>query len=158
LALDRKGETMSLFKVRYKGLSDIREMSKKDLAGVGVGVDGNLRWARPNDGVWGAHNVVFIENPSDELLEVFKNEGTFTVTEVQDSEDGPKEGQTVVQGSVLDDTGSVIRDTTTGAESNADGPKPGIAEGTKAGGTDATGDTGAGTSSGRAAKKTASSR
>jgi hypothetical protein len=115
---------MALFKVRYKGLSDIREISKKHLADVhSVGVDGDLRWARPGDGNYGVHNVVFIENPSDGLLEVFKNEGTFTVTEVKDGEQGPSEGQEIITGSVLDDTGSTVRDLTTGAESVASSGK-----------------------------------
>ena len=106
---------MSLVKVRYKGLSDIREMSKKDLADAGVGVDGDLRWARPGNGPWGVHNVVYVENPSDELMEVFKMEGTFTVTDV--SEEGAPEGEPIITGQALDDTGSFVRDNTTGQES-----------------------------------------
>lgn len=108
---------MALFKVRYKGLSDIRSMSKKELGDVGVGVDGDLRWARPNNGAYGAHNVVFIDSPSDGLLEVLKAEGTFTVSEVKDDDNGPSEGEPIVTGHEVDDTGAVVRDLTTGAES-----------------------------------------
>jgi hypothetical protein len=126
---------MALFKVRYKGLSDIREISKKHLADDrGVGVDGDLRWARPNDGPWGVHNVVYIENPSDELLQILKDEGTFTVSEVKEG-DEPGEHEPIITGSVLDDTGSVVRDNTTGAVSVSN---PAVPSGTEGGGNEST--------------------
>lgn len=107
---------MSLFKVRYKGLSDVREMSKRDLAAAGVGVDGPMRWDAGN------RKVVFVRDPSDELLEVFKAEGTFTVTEV-DEGDLSLEGETLVTGEALDDTGQTVvqgTQSSTKGESNAD--------------------------------------
>lgn len=135
---------MSLFKVRYKGLSDERIMTAKQLAERGVGVDNTLRWARAY-GNLGAHNVVFIEDPSDELLQIFKDEGTFTVSEVKDDEDKPGEHDPIITGSVLDDTGSVVRDLTTGAESvkpEDKGENPAVPSGTEAGGTGTAGATG----------------
>lgn len=102
---------MALVKVRYKGLSDIREMSKKDLAAAGVGVDGDLYW-EPRVG----KREVFIEDPSDRLMEIFKDEGTFTVTDVSDGDDKP-EDEAIIKGEALDDTGNTVRDLTTGQES-----------------------------------------
>jgi len=121
-------------KVVYKGLSDIREMTKKQLAEVGIGMEGDLVWDKTKSG---HRPVVFIEDISDELLHIFKNEGTFTVTEVNDR--GAEVGdEPVIQGAVLDDTGRVVRDGTTGQES----VKP---EGS---GTSTTGSTGRGRSTG----------
>lgn len=100
---------MALTRVYYKGLSDIREMSKKDLAAAGVGVDGPLRFDRSNN--WTVH----VDNISDRLVEVLKAEGTFTVTEV-DAETG-KNVKDIVKGTSLDDTGSVVRDGVTGETS-----------------------------------------
>ena len=102
---------MALTRVRYKGMSDVRIMSKADLASVGIGVDGQLKWEPKN------HWSVFIEDISDELLEIFKNDGTFTVEEV-DEETG-KTVQTIVKGARLDDTGSTVVDATTGQKSTA---------------------------------------
>lgn len=134
---------MALFKVRYKGLSDIREISKKHLADDrGVGVDGDLRWARPGDGNYGVHNVVYIDSPSDELLEILKAEGTFTVSEVKEG-DEPGENEPIITGQELDDTArsNVVKDITTGAESKGkdEGSNPVVPSGTEAGGTDAGG-------------------
>lgn len=134
---------MALFKVRYKGLSDIREISKKHLADDrGVGVDGDLRWARPGDGQYGVHNVVYIDSPSDELLEILKTEGTFTVSEVKDG-DEPGEHEPIITGHELDDTArsNVVKDSTSGAVSRGQGENqnPAVPSGTEAGGTDAGG-------------------
>jgi hypothetical protein len=104
---------MTLTKIRYKGLSDIREMSKKDLAAAGVGVDGDLRFHAGN------RHTVFVEDISDALLEVLKAEGTFTVTKDADKPEG---GEDIIKGQALDDTGSVVRDGTTGQTSTAGEP------------------------------------
>lgn len=101
---------MSLVEVRYKGFSDVREMSKKDLSDAGVQVDGLLRWERKNG--W----RVLVKDPSDRLLEILEQEGTFTVTEV--TEDG-REGQKFVTASKADDTGATVVDGTTGQVSTA---------------------------------------
>jgi len=102
---------MSVVEVRYKGLSDVREMSKKDLADAGVTVDGPLRW-EPKNG-WKVH----VENPSDRLLEIFKTEGTFSVSEVDAK--GAK-GRSLVKDdpSKSDDTGSTVVDGSTGQKSS----------------------------------------
>lgn len=104
---------MSLVKVRYKGLSDVRVMSKADLAAAGVGVSGQLKWDRTNR--W----VQYVENPSDALLEVLAAEGTFTVEEV-DAET-KKTVKHFVQGQELDDTGATVVDGTTGQKSTRKG-------------------------------------
>lgn len=100
---------MALSKVRYKGLSDVRVMSQKDLAAAGVGVDRDLRWDPSN------RRTIFVEDLSDDLLKIFREEGTFTVSEV-DAETG-KTVQEFVKGAPLDDTGSVVKDGNTGQTS-----------------------------------------
>lgn len=118
---------MALTRVTYKGLSDVRHMSKKDLNDAGVGVDGDLTFdrvgkarggllARPNRG------VVFISDMSDELLALLKEEGTFTITEV-DNESG-QDVQDIVTATKADDTGNTVVDGTTGQQSTKpDKPK-----------------------------------
>jgi hypothetical protein len=97
---------MALTSVKYLGQSDVRVMSKKDLADAGVSVDGQLRWERKNR--W----EVFVEDPSDRLLEILKEEGTFTVSDV-DEETGKKVKE-IVKGAPLDDTGQRVVDATKG--------------------------------------------
>lgn len=112
---------MALTRVRYKGLSDVRIMSKKDLADLGIAVDGDLVWdsvGKARGGFLKARNDLtglFIEDPSDELLDLLKQEGTFTVEEV-DEETG-KTVQTFVRGSAKDDTGDTVVDGVTGESS-----------------------------------------
>jgi hypothetical protein len=105
---------MAIHKVVYRGLSDIRIMSKKDLADQqGVGMEGDLVWDKTKQG---HRPAVFIEDVSDRLLEVFREEGTFTVTEVNDR--GNEVGNApIIKGAELDDTGRVLRDGTTGETS-----------------------------------------
>ena len=135
---------MSVHKVVYKGLSDIREMSKKDLKAAGVDMPADLRWDKTQRG---SRPAVFIENISDRMLEIFKEEGTFTVSEVDAANLSELEGQEpLVEGRALDDTGSIVRDGTTGQttskgdpDANADPvPGPGVSA--------ATGSTGRGSS------------
>lgn len=102
---------MSLVKVRYKGLSDVRVMSKRDLASAGVEVDGELRWEPKN------HHTVHIDGMSERLEEVLRNEGTFTIEEV-DEETG-KTVKTIVKGKPVDDTGATVVDGTTGQTSTS---------------------------------------
>lgn len=94
---------MALTQVRYKGLSDVREMSKKDLADAGVFLDSGLKFDRTN------RHTVYVEDPSDDLLDILKAEGTFNVSEV-DAETG-KTVQTIVKhdASKADDTGQIVR-------------------------------------------------
>jgi hypothetical protein len=105
---------MALIRVKYKGLSDVREMSQKDLEGAGVSLSAGLRWDHTN-----RHSGVLVENPSDRLLEIFKDEGTFTVS--KDAEQG--EGEEIIEGKPLDDTGGVVTDATSGRQSTPDGDR-----------------------------------
>lgn len=100
---------MALTRVKYLGMSDIRIMSKKDLADAGVSVDGQLRWDRSN-----GYSVV-VQDPSDRLIEVLKEESAFTIEEL-DEESG-KNVQTIVKGSRMDDTAATVVDGTTGQAS-----------------------------------------
>lgn len=100
---------MATFKVQYKGLSDIREMSVKDLAAAGVTVDKKLRWERRSV----LDPVVYVTDPSDELLEVLKAEGTFNVVEVDAKTDLPT-GVELIKSTKKDDTGDTVVDGTTG--------------------------------------------
>lgn len=100
---------MALTKIRYKGLSDERVMSKADLNAAGVGVDGQLKWDRSN------RHVVYVDGMSERLEELLREEGTFTIEEV-DEETG-KTVKTIVKGKALDDTGATVVDGTTGQKS-----------------------------------------
>jgi hypothetical protein len=107
---------MALIRVRYKGLSDVREMSQKDLAEAGVSLDSGLRFDHTNKS-----SGILIEDPSDRLLEIFRDEGTFQVSH-KDVEAGEDE-VVILQGAPLDDTGVVVTDATAGRQSGPDGDK-----------------------------------
>jgi hypothetical protein len=111
---------MALMRIRYKGLSDARVISAKDAEAHGVSLSHDLIWdnvgkarggllSRPN-----TNDGVVVDGLSDELLKVLKDEGTFTITEI--TKDG-LEGQTVITGEALDDTGSTVVDKTSGQKS-----------------------------------------
>lgn len=106
---------MALTRVRYKGLSDVREMSQDDLFGAGVSLSAGLKWDRGN-----RSNGILIEEPSERLLDIFREEGTFTVTEVGDDN---VEGQEIITGKPLDDTTGTIVDETSGRSSGPAGEK-----------------------------------
>jgi hypothetical protein len=93
---------MTLVKVRCKGLSDVRVMSKADLAAAGVEVESQLKWDRTN------LHTVHIDGMSERLEEILTQEGTFTIEEV-DEETG-KTVKTIVKGSAKDDTGQTVVD------------------------------------------------
>lgn len=100
---------MALIKVRYKGLSDVRVMSVKDLSEAGVSVESKLEWNPGN------RHTVHIDGMSERLEEILRAEGTFTIEEVDE-----KSGETVktiVKGKPMDDTGSTVVDGTTGQTS-----------------------------------------
>lgn len=105
---------MALTKVRYKGLSDEREMSQEDLAAAGVELSGGLRWDRTN-----RLTGLLIENPSQRLLDIFAEEGTFTVTEVD--ADTNVEGQEIISGQPQEYEAPVVKDATSGQVSTKDG-------------------------------------
>ena len=101
---------MALTKVRYVGLSDVRTMSKEDLAAAGVGVDKDLHWDVRN--AW----TQMIESPNDDLLLIFKKEGTFTV---EDASAADGKGRVIVKHDpkALDDmTNTVSIDDQAGAQ------------------------------------------
>ena len=92
---------MAKIKVRYKGIADVREISKKDLEAAGVeGIE--------NDLVWNRKNLFALElDASDKLEEVLRNEGHFSISKVDDSgsdselskaTDTTKEGDILVDG------------------------------------------------------------
>lgn len=148
---------MGLVRIRYKGLSDVRVISKEDAAKHGVSLSKDLVWDHVG-GVAGGQVVTGVTRPdfpnasrgivvdglSDELLKVLRAEGTFTVSEINDDK---TDGEDIITGEALDDTGDAVVDATTGqksekGESNADA----VPTGTAAGGTTPTGRTGKGSS------------
>lgn len=108
---------MALMRVRYKGLSDWRQMSVKDLAGVGIGINGDLLWDASN------RKTIYIKDPSEDLLEIFKSEGTFNVEEVDEKGNPLPEGTPLIEHDVLrlDDTGATIVDVNSGQVSTKSG-------------------------------------
>lgn len=102
---------MALTRVKYKGLSDLRLMSQEDLNDAGFPLDSELRWDKAN------RHTVFIKDPSDELLEMFAEEGVFQVQPVDAK--GVAEGDPVIEGEVLDDTAPTVVDGRTGQESKS---------------------------------------
>lgn len=118
---------MALFRIKYKGLSDVRVISVKDAEKHGVKLSADLVWdhvgglrggqvvtdvTRPDHP--NANRGILVENLSDDLMKVLKNEGAFTVSEVKD---GNVEGEEIITGEAVDDTAGVVRDTTTGQTS-----------------------------------------
>lgn len=110
---------MSLHRVVYKGLSDIREMSKKDLKAAGVEVGATLRWDKTTHG---RRPAVILQDISDRMLEIFQEEGTFTVTEIDEETMQEQGGEPIIVGNAIDDTGAVVVDGTTGQRSTAGEP------------------------------------
>lgn len=102
---------MALMRVRYHGLSDRREMSKKDLAGVGIHLGDDLAWNR--------NGSVVIKDPSEDLLALFKAEGTFKVEEID--EKGAPVGDAIIEHTKVDDTGDTVIDGNTGQKSTKSG-------------------------------------
>jgi len=133
---------MAVHKVTYKGLSDIRIMTKKELADQqGIGMEGDLVWDKTKHG---PVPFIFIEDASDELLSLFRSEGTFTVQEVDES--GAPQGTPVVKGAPLDDTGSTVVDKTKGTTSTRSSGRTGAGSSTGTGTSGGTTSTGKGSS------------
>lgn len=95
---------MALIKVRFNGIADRRELSKKDLAGAGVVVDKDLVWSYANG------NTVVLD-ANDRLVEILRAEGHFILSAVNDdgsdtvfatASNPTTEGDTLVDG----DTGA----------------------------------------------------
>lgn len=111
---------MAKARVRYKGFSDVREITSKQLEALGVAVSKDLVWDSSNGK---AINI----DLNDELEAILRNEGTFTISEIKD--DGSL-GEEFVTATVADDTvtASKVVDGNTGQESvnpNPGGPAPG---------------------------------
>lgn len=149
---------MALVRIRYKGLSDVRAITVKDAEKHGVALSQDLVWDHVG-GVAGGQVVEGIKRPdfpnaargivvdglSDELLKVLKAEGTFTVTEIKDDN---TDGDDIITGEPLDDTGNAVVDATTGQRStrgDGDADADPVPSGTKAG-KSSRGGTGAGSS------------
>lgn len=85
---------MAKVRVKYKGFSDVREMTQKQLEQVGIKVDKDLVFSRENN-----HTMVI--NINDELTEVLRNEGTFTISKIEDDK---TIGDEIVTATIADDT------------------------------------------------------
>lgn len=85
---------MAAVKVRYKGLSDVREISVKALADRGIKIDKDLVFNSGN--AW----AVLIDL-NEELEAILRKEGTFTISKVDD--EGQVKGE-VVTATKADDT------------------------------------------------------
>ena len=102
---------MAKARVRYKGFSDVREFTRKQLEERGIVVDRDLVFHRGNGF---AVNI----DLNDELEALLRKEGTFTISEIKD--DG-SEGAEVVTATLKDDSvkaGTTV-DSTTGQKSKA---------------------------------------
>lgn len=95
---------MALYKVRYKGLSDVREISGGDLKKRGIGISKDLVWDASNG--WSLN----VEGLSKDLEDLLRTEGTFTISEVK--EGGTEDVKVTAVKS--DDTGATVTDATTG--------------------------------------------
>ena len=99
---------MALVEVRYKGLSDVREITKKqwlDQQGVEVS----------RDTVWHAGNrFTQVIDANDRMLEVLKAEGHFSVKEINDDN---SLGDEIVTASEPDREPDVVVDGNTGQRS-----------------------------------------
>lgn len=100
---------MANMKVRYKGLSDVRRITKKDLEPHGVVIDRDLEFSRSN-------NFAMNIDLNDALTAILKNEGTFSITEIKD--DGTA-GDEVVKATMADDSAvaATAKDADTGQSS-----------------------------------------
>lgn len=92
--------------VRYKGAADTRIMTADDLKLHGVDAPKDLVWERKN--IWRIRMEV-----SDELEAIFINDGAFRLEAVTDFGGT----QTLVDGTVTDDTSATVIDAGTGQKS-----------------------------------------
>jgi len=100
---------MAKVRVRYKGLSDVREITSKQLEPKGIKLSADLVWSRKN-------NFALNIDANDELLAVLKSEGTFSVSEIKDDNTVCDE---LVTATLRDDTAvaSTVVDSNTGQKS-----------------------------------------
>jgi hypothetical protein len=85
---------MAKARVYYKGFSDVREITAKQLEPLGISIDKDLVFHRGNSF---AMNV----DLNDELTKVLRNEGTFTISEIKDDS---TIGDDIVTATLHDDT------------------------------------------------------
>lgn len=85
---------MAKVRVRYKGISDVREFTRKQLREHGVEVPQDLVFHRGN--AW-ALNI----DVNEALEAIFRNDGAFTVSEITDDN---QIGEEIITASVVDDT------------------------------------------------------
>lgn len=85
---------MAKVRARYKGISDVREFTQKQLREHGVEVDRDLVFHRGNGF---ALNI----DATDDLVAILRNEGTFTLSEITDDN---QIGDDIITSSVTDDT------------------------------------------------------
>lgn len=91
---------MAVMKVRYKGASDVREMTAKDLKQHGVEVDKDLVFDRDNR--W-SMNIEM----TDKLEQIFRDDGAFTISAIKD-DDTEAEPEATSAPLVEDDTANTV--------------------------------------------------
>lgn len=96
---------MAKVQVRYKGLSDERIITQKDLKDRNIKVDRDLVLNSRN----GWQQVI---DATDDLVKLLRDQVGFTVSEVKD--DGSVGGDIITAEQVDDTADSTIHDTTTG--------------------------------------------
>ena len=64
---------MSLIKVRYKGVADVRTITRKQFASVGVTVDKDVEWNRSN-------SFTVVLDTNERMEEVLREQGHFTLS------------------------------------------------------------------------------
>lgn len=102
---------MALARVRYRGLSDVRIIPADDpgLKARGIKISQDMVWHRGN------MFSIYIDNFSEEMENLFRDEAAFTVEEV-DAQSG-KAVKEIVTATRADDTGNTVVDGTTGQKS-----------------------------------------
>jgi hypothetical protein len=95
---------VSLVKVRYLGIADIRTITVAEWAGAGVTVDKDAVWS-----IWNRFTLVLDLN--ERMEEILRGEGHFSLSAVTDA--GGVE--TIATASNPDSEGDILVDGTTGA-------------------------------------------
>jgi hypothetical protein len=101
---------MAKARVRYKGFSDVREITAAQLEPLGIHVSADLVFDRSN-------NFTMVINLNDELTDIFRKEGTFTISEIKDDH---TIGDEIVTATLADDTAvaATVVDGDTGQKSH----------------------------------------
>jgi len=103
---------MALMRVKYMGLSDERVIAHNDagLKARGIKVDKSMKWHAGNG------KVIFMDNMSEEMEQMLRDDGAFDVKEV-DAETGKTVSDVISVSLYVDDTGGTVVDSTTGQRS-----------------------------------------